>query len=364
MAKEPVSIKLTNATLDERDGVIVAHGWLDPDAMSQLLVGDYQREVLGSTASGSLPKIAKAARAGARFPDIVLGMRGQRYTSRGSSMFLEDDTFIVDGLQRIAALRAIAIDDPSKIPSLRIGAEVRFDTTKESERDLFEALNTNRTPMAPGVLLRNARHSSPGVLTLYGLTKTDAKFALYDRVSWNQRMSRNELLKAMVYARSVLTLHRWTGSATRTTSVKMVPEYLDKTMDKITMRVFRENIVTFFNAIDDIWNIRGVKYVDLNTHLRGNFLVTLARVMSDHTNFWDGNRLVIDGITKAKMKTFGINDPAVQRLAGGGSSASSHLYNLLRDHLNKGKRINRLVPRNQPVAQLDGDETEDASEGE
>jgi len=66
----------------------------------------------------------------------MLGMRGQKYTSRGGAMMLENDVFIIDGLQRVAALRKHAADNPEEAAKVRIGAEVRFDTTRDTEEAL------------------------------------------------------------------------------------------------------------------------------------------------------------------------------------------------------------------------------------
>jgi len=47
---------------------------------------------------------------------------------------------------------------------------------------------------------------------------------------------------------------------------------------------------------------QGVKYVDINTHLRSNFLNILARMFAGHENFWDGKKLVIDGRVRQKIE--------------------------------------------------------------
>ena len=44
--EEPIIVKLQSAALDDKDGQVVAHGWLDIDAIQNLRGGDYQREIL------------------------------------------------------------------------------------------------------------------------------------------------------------------------------------------------------------------------------------------------------------------------------------------------------------------------------
>lgn len=316
--REIVAVRLQNATLDEKTpGLIVAHGWLDLAALLELRVGDYQREILETAQSTSKKKnkILDAIERGERLPDVILGMRGERYDSRGGTYYLNDDVYIIDGLQRISNLRRFATQNPDRVGEVRIGAEVRFNTTRESEKELFTVLNVNRTAMSPNVLLRNMRESSHGLLTLYGLTHNDPSFALYGKVSWNQKMGRNELMTAAVYTKSVIHLHRSHG-ALAPTSVMRVPGVLQDLADEVGLQT-----------------------------LRGNFLNTLAKMFAGHENFWDEKRLVIDAKQRQRLKSFPLNDPNVQKLSGAGQAAADLLLRLMIDHMNKGQKINRLIPR-------------------
>lgn len=345
--KEFVAVRLQNATLDDgKDDVIVAHGWLDLEALELLHVGDYQREILDySGGAGRKSPILKGIEGGARLPDIILGMRGQKFTTRGSAMHLENDVYIVDGLQRVSALKRYAMTHPEMKNSIRIGAEVRFSTDRNIERDLFTTLNTQRKAMSPNVLLRNARTESNGILTIYGLTTSDAKFPLYGKVCWNQQMNRNEVVTALSVCKTAGMIHSYFGPGKIGSGVSRVGGALDTIAKKVSLKQYRENINTFFEAVDEIWGIRGIKYTDKCTHMRMNFMVTLANIMADHDNFWEDTRLVIDKAAISKLKSFPINDPTVIRLAAAGTTSGLLLYNLMRDHLNKSKRVNQLVPR-------------------
>ena len=343
--REIVAVRLQNAALDDKgDGTIVAHGWLDYSALLELHVGDYQREIL-ETHKSKKSKLYSAIERGERIPDIMLGMRGQKFTSRGNTFLLEDDVYIVDGLQRVSNFRKFAVANPDEASKIRIGAEVRFNTTRETEKELFTVLNLNRTAMSPNVILRNAREESNGLLTLYGLTHNDPSFSLYGRVCWNQRMNRNELLTALNYCKAALMLHRGLGTVTPTTSVSLVPTQLQRVSNDLGIQTLRDNTYRFFEVIDEVWGIKGVKYVDITTHLRSNFINVLARVFASHDNFWDDKRLVVDGRQRQKLKSFPLDDPSIMKLSGSGSGAADLLYRLMVDHMNKGQRINALVPR-------------------
>ena len=338
--KEPVIVRLDQATLDDKGGQIVAHGWLNLEALQNLRVGDYQREILEVARRKS--SIRDAVKNNVRLPDIMLGMRGQSYTSRGGAMLLENDVFIIDGLQRVAALRKHAADNPEDAAKIRIGAEVRFDTTRDTEEALFTILNVKRRAMSPSVILRNKRNHSDGVATLYGLSLNDKSFALYGKVCWDQEMHRGELTTAVSFAKACITLFRHTAPGGRQISSSgALPKTLDAMANANGLNNFRANIMAFYEIMDEAWGLRGIKYTDRATHTRVNFMIQLAAVFSDHEDFWDGNKLSLDASQKFKLKSFPIEEPTIIRLAGSGSAAGMLLYRHMIDHFNKGRQASR-----------------------
>lgn len=341
VVKEEAVVRLQRSSLEERGSDIVAHGWLDIEALQRLRVGDYQREII-EVRQGRRSSLLNAIDNKERLPDIMLGMRGESYTPRGQNMLLEDDVFIIDGLQRVSALRQFAAEYPERIGELLIGAEVRFNTTRDSEKNLFTILNTRRKAMSPNVILRNERNHSAGVATLFGLSTSDKNHAMYGRVCWTQQMNRGELVSAASYAKVAITLHRHAAPGGRTISkLTNHPKQLDAMAAGAGMQNFRANLSTFYQVMDEVWGIRGIKYNDALTHTRFNFMAQLAGMFSDHEDFWDGNKLVIDAGQKAKLKTFPIDDPTIVRLAGSGTSVGHLLMRHLIDHMNKNKQVNR-----------------------
>jgi hypothetical protein len=167
-------------------------------------------------------------------------------------------------------------------------------------------------------------------------------------VCWNQKMSRNELLTALNYCKSILALHRTVSNSGPTTAVALVPPQLQRIGDDIGIQHLRDNAYRFYEVVDEIWGIKGIKYVDINTHLRSNFLNILARLFASHDNFWDGKKLVVDARARQKLKAFPLDDPQIQKLAGAGNNASDLLYRLLIDHMDKGQKIHKLIPREIP----------------
>jgi hypothetical protein len=69
----------------------------------------------------------------------------------------------------------------------------------------------------------------------------------------------------------------------------------------------------------------------------------LAKLFSDHTDFWKGNRLTVSTNLRRKLALFPIHDPAFAHL-GASPVAQTTLYYHLGTHLNKGRRrTSRLV---------------------
>lgn len=344
MDDDKPKLKLLNAGLNQIGNEIIAHGWIDIDSLGLLKVDDYQREELGKI--GKKTALQSAVEKGAALPDIMLGMRGQRFTSSGKSMFLEDPVFIIDGLQRVCALKMADDALNGKSPTRLIGAEVRFGTTKESEKDLFIALNTSRVPVSPNVILRNMRDNHKGILTLYGLSNADKEFPLYHRVSWNQRMKRGELVTALMMAKVTIGLHQ-PASSTRAATIA---SSIDTVAERIQLATLRENVKSFFTVLEECWGISGVEYGTPSTHLRGNFMETLAKVFRTHSDFWKKENLYVVSDLRKRLKNFPISDPEVVRLSAAGNMAQHILFNMIVSHMNYGKhKKNYLKPRQEVV---------------
>lgn len=342
------SVRLQSSRLDDKNGEIIAHGWLDIAAINNLRVGDYQREIMEQR-GGKVTALRRGVEAGARLPDIMLGMRGEKFTSRGDDMLLENDVYIIDGLQRVSALRKLAADFPEREASIRIGAEVRFKTSRDSEAELFTILNVHRKAMAPSVILRNQRNHSTGVATLYGLSMHDRNFALHGKVCWDQQMHRGELVTGLLFAKVAMTLHRHAFAGGRHITASgggLIPTYLDRAASGVGLQTFRNNLNTFYDTLDEIWGVRGIKYQDRANQTKGQFMIQMAGIFSDHEDFWDGNKLVVDGDMKRKLKSFPMNDPSIIRLSGSGNAAGDLLRRHIIDHMNKHRSSARhLVMR-------------------
>lgn len=339
MSRERDSIKIVNAALDETpDGAIIIRGVIDPDSLHQLKVGEYQREVLPQS---KIEDLVQAYMTGGRVPDIELGMRGHRTRDHENTYYLQDDVYIIDGLQRVTAGKVLMQNGSGLKPHL--GVTVHLDTTEAWERERFRILNAMRSKLSPNVLLRNRRHDSQAVDSLFHLC-SDKQFVLYQRISWSQRKQREHLIDAMVFIKVVGALHSHLGPGL-SQKVDELSRGLDKTMEAVGRTALRENIKTFFDVVDQAWGLRAIVYSDTSPHIRANFLRTLARVFSDHPIFWQETRLTVDRDTVAKLKPFPIRDPSVSSLASGSSTSAQLLYTLIVNHINSGRRTRRLVQR-------------------
>lgn len=363
MAKETMGVKVFNAALEERgNGDIILRGTIAIESLKNLKTDDYQREVLSRSGSGGRrsSRLAKGIAAGVTLPDIELGMRGQNFSSYGKTITLNDPVYIIDGLQRVSALLDHMEEGEEATLTNPLGATIHFKTTKQWEKERFAALNQLRTPVSPNVLLRNMRDQHPAILTLFGLSRSDPSFALYERVCWDQRMKQREIVTAAAMVRAALGLHRHVtesliGLATRANSKGGTVQSdrfstsgagaLDRIAKEIALQNFRENIKDLFELMDDCWGIRSIEYGEAQGHLRGNFISVLSGFLSRNEQLWDGEKqrkLRIDSKTKARLKTFPVNDPEIRRLSAGGTMVIPTLYRYLLDHMNHRRSKNRF----------------------
>lgn len=357
----PTGIHIINGALDEiasgsRGNQIVLRGVVDPASLSLLRIDDYQREPLPLA---QLSKLWQALQKNESLPDIELACRKSTFDAvEGTSEFWlpAESVFIIDGQQR----RNAALHILSMMPHLnvRLGAMIHFGTTREWERERFKILNLDRSKVSANVLLRNMRHQSAAVLTLYGLSFNDPTFALADRVCWKQSQGAQELLTARTMATVVGVLHAHRCPAFRNSLAELVPA-LDRQAKFVKLNQWRQNIVYFFDLIDDCFGLRNVTLRDLSLQIRSGFLIQIALVLSDHCNFWRGDletELYVDAEWRKRIRTFPLHDPSVVAVISSSSAGyssgknSTPLYSLLRDHLNRNLSTNRLRNRKDETA--------------
>lgn len=346
-------VKLDNSGLQDIDGEIVAVGFLDIEAMRALKFDEYQREFLGvGYGSGKRSsRIIRAIAQGVRLPGIVVGTRGSNYTSeRNSIMVLQDPTFVIDGRQRIETLLRYADLNPDRAAKLTISVEVRFNTDFNIEKKLFHALNAWRTTVSANVLLRNMRKEFYGVQLLYDWTLS-RRSMLHNRVQWGQRMKRGELMSAMTLVQIVTTLHNFGFSAGG--SAETMATHLERQLDRFAGQEIRDNVIAFFDLMDECFHLSRIELTERATALRSGFLGTMALLLAGHDNFWRGRNLMVPREARHKLAKFPINDPEVMRLIGAGRNAQPMLLDLMRQHMNKAAKKNRLRPRRKPVDEDD-----------
>jgi len=318
---------------------VALRGVIDTGSLRLLQVDQYQREVLSKAAVNDLKP---AVRSG-RVPDISLGMRGYRGFDRDGNFYLQDPVYIIDGLQRVTAgLDMLASGEIAEVPHL--GIKVHFNTTYEIERDMFEALNLGQTKLSSNVLLRNYHETIDAIDALWRLTASD-KFVLKGQICWNQNMARSQRISAMTYCKVAAMLHSHAGPG-RANNVRQVASGLGKIMDNVGRAVFTSNVRTFFDIVNRCWGIDRVVFRESAPFLRATFLLEMARVFSDHDNFWNGERLEVDPTTLKKLANFPIGDPLIVQLAStsGGPSAEV-LYSMFLNCIKANRRSDWLKAR-------------------
>jgi hypothetical protein len=336
------SVRLTAAALDEikETGDIILRGVVAPDCLRLIKADSYQREVLPISAVKGL---IEAIKTGAKIPDITLGMRGGNFREdpKTGEFHLLDDVYVIDGLQRQSCALHVMQTGDNLTPHL--GALIYCNTNFEQESELFKTLNTSRVKLSANVLIRNLREKNTAVECLLDLCE-DATFLLYDRVCWQQRMRRHELITGGTLLHLVGCLHAGFALGLYETRWEKLANNLALMLqEKVRRRDFVKNIRTFFDVIETVWGIRSITYASGATYLHGSFLMSLAVVFARHRNFWtEDGLLIVTADLRRKLQSFPIADPMVKGLSGGGRIKES-LIQLLTDHLNSGRRTRRLV---------------------
>lgn len=337
-------IRILHPSIDDYQNTVVIRGVLDNDSLSELRTDFYQRELLPST---SRKNIRAAIEAGSRLPDVVLGMRGDDFNMEKNCLTISDPVFIIDGQQRIRTVMEMLGTETKKNP--RLGTIIHVNTCIDFERDLFQKLNQFQVKVSPNILLRNTREDHPLIATLYGLTNSEKTFCLYDRVSWSQNMRRSDLISASTFLNVILTLHSHIGSGIgRNHSLSVTIPNSDKLIDRIGLPASRNNIKTFFEAINSMWGISRISIKGGAPYMRRGFLEVFAKILSDHHDFWKGDReqrLEIPYPLKKKLSSVPFDDPEIHRLASATGAAKLTLYIHIVNHINSGKRTKRITSR-------------------
>jgi hypothetical protein len=333
-------IHIISGALDEwRDGKIILRGVVSPKSLQFLQVDEYQREILPESKIKDLMQVMID---GNSLPDIELGTRGQDFQSMpDGTIVLKDSTYIIDGLQRCTAGRAVH-DRGLAVP--HIGCVVHFKTTEAWERERFKALNLYRTKLSANKLLHNMRDMSPSVDALHHFSEVERTSPLFGRVSWQQRMQGSQLITAMQLLKTAGYINARFGPG-RSVRIEELASALDKTLSNIGRPVFEGNVRRFFNAIDETWSIRRTTFKSGAIFLHSNFMRALAYVFVQHQEFWDDRCLVVPKTMIKKLGAFPIRDPNVIQLAGSAGLAWQMLAQLMIDHLNSGRRIENRLKR-------------------
>lgn len=335
-------VRILNGALDEdpsSPAAIVLNGRLDPATLRFLKVDEtYQRPL------GDRGDIFDAIKEGKIVPNIDIGVRGQDFTVEGDNYLIHSPAYIIDGWQRVGT--ALRVLEANPAHPIRIFATVHFGTTDLWERHRFTELNKNVKKVSPNLHMRNMRDSNEAVLTLFGLSNNTKDFPLYKKVSWGQNMARGELLTAIMLAKTAMRLHAHhtsiNGVATET-----IATALSAAAKAVTLTNFRKNISTFFEIVDECWNLRTIEFRHAAPQIKTQFLSQLAKLFSSHIDFWvQGERIFfVPADVRRKLAKFPLTDPHVRNLAGSSGSSGHILYEMLVRHMDSGKRTGHLRPR-------------------
>lgn len=335
-------LRVIGASLDEdptSSAKVVMHGRLDPATLRFLKVDyGYQRPL------GNRPEIWGALKSGVVLPSVELGVRGQNFSRVDDDYLIHDPVYIIDGWQRIGTAIEL-LDQMPELP-VRIFASIHFGTTAEWERGRFTDLNRNVKKISPNLHLRNMRDGNEAVLTLFGLSGADRTFALFEKVQWSQSAVRGQVISALTLAKVAQTLHSHATVMHGVTAADLA--YANaRAATNVGLPTYRRNVHTFFKVLDEFWGLRQAALRPTPSYTKQTFLICLAKVFSDHVDFWDaqGKVFFVPSELRSKIKAFPVRDPQVANLSGSGGAARHMLYQIMINHINSGKRTRHLQRR-------------------
>lgn len=338
----PIHIRIINPSLHENPdspSAIIVQGQVAEATLRFLKVDDYQRRL------ESREDIWSALKNHVTLPSIEIGVRGSDYEMDGGDMIIRSPAYIVDGWQRVGNAMRLMESIPDH--PIRLLANIHFGTTYAWEAHRFTDLNKNVRKVSPNKHLSNMRDQNDAVLCLWTLTKETPAFPLYGRVCWQQSMARGDLMSALVMSKAAMILHSHKVSMKAGQTDNIVLS-MSNAYNQLGAAVFKRNLLTFYSIINECWPLSAIEYRHAATQVKSSFLYELSRMFARHPVFWDslsGNNLTVSADDRRKLTKFPIDDRQVVNLAGSPGAARKILYQLLVDHMNSGRRTQRLAER-------------------
>ncbi|HET9412278.1 MAG TPA: hypothetical protein VFO38_05585 [Candidatus Saccharimonadales bacterium] len=328
------------------DGTQIVRGALTLDSIKCIKEADYQRERGPVT---SIDEWKSSYRKGL-VPDIFLGARGKKLDVVDGLCVIKAKVYVVDGLQRMTALEELMLDAVQNGGEcdFYLGCAIRLGTNEALERTMFDLYNFNRKQVNANVRLRNMAVKVPLLYRLVRLTQ-DPEFLLQGRVTWTQSAKPGDLIGSLALVKTLGMLHSiWPGMQER--SYLPLLDSLSALGERIGEDVLFANLTTFFGLIEQVWGIgRFNKATSATPHLKLTFFKALAYMLSHHSNFWDGQRLVIDDDQAIRFADFPFSEPAIkEELKSDSPKGRDFLALKLTKHWD-GRRKKDLLEKREPM---------------
>jgi hypothetical protein len=318
-------VHIFNAALehDDQEFQDVLRGTLDQTTLKSIHRDWYQRGQ--GFSEKEIRELTELYFQNQKVTDVTLGLRGSKFRQEGTEFWLLDKCFVIDGGQRLYAARVALDHRPSLV--LRIGAKIYFDTTSESENAMFCAMNATQQRVSASVLLRNKFKDSPSAKALYDLNR-EPRFALSGRIGWDQKLGPGQSMSGYTLACIAGALHAEKGSMPAGRAYDLLAS-LDNACCKIGAEVFAENMIKFFDVVDECWIVRGGKKPE---QLNRDFLNVLARLFSSYEDFWDKDEFYFAPKFMRRLQKYDAG-PAVKALLKHNREVKNVLFEVLRDRL-------------------------------
>lgn len=328
------TITILNAAIEQHEEFdqVIIRGTIEQSCLTSLKVDkSYQRE--GGFSDKEIKELVDLYVAKKKVPDIVLGIRGTRYRTSGSTITIHDPVYIIDGVQRMFAVKVVLRSRPD-LP-IQIGCKIFVNTTSAIENEMFCAMNTGQQRVSASVLVRNKYDVSPASKAMVDLNKSP-DFALRARIGWDQKLRAGHSLQGFGLCRIAGALHSYIGGSQTGRAYDLL-ERLDRVASKIDAEVMHDNVVKYFDVIERAWGVEKLPKLEL--------MCMLARVFASYDSFWDGEEFFMPTSYAKHLKKINPKkmDESIRALRDKTTDLKMALFEVLRQKLHlheiNGRRV-------------------------
>lgn len=208
------------------------------------------------------------------------------------------DLYALDGGQRTYIIREALADGKQDIPAIEL--IIFIGMTLEWETRRFTKISVGTKKIHANTHVKN---SPEFIIKAIKDQDRNPGSLLYGRLSWDQKLRRNELFGSSSYCRILIDLHKHICK-TPGSGVEKEIEKLQQLADTIGTDTVLQNAEEFFLTIHQLWGFKELKGRKNQWHLRDVHLRSIAQFFSEYIEFWNDEIFFLNRKQFNKLKKF------------------------------------------------------------